>query len=58
MQVRFDKEFTPLCPHCNRALEEVVATRMRHDLGRAYMHSCPHCQKVIGISHRKGFWMG
>ena len=57
MKVNFTDE-APLCPHCSRQLEYVNATRIQHDLGKAYLHSCPSCRKVIGISHRKGFWMG
>ena len=47
-----------MCPHCNRELDSVLAKRVRHDLGKAYLHACPHCRKVLGVSHRKGFWMG
>ena len=27
-------------------------------LGRRYVYFCAVCQKVLGVSHRKGFWMG
>jgi len=27
-------------------------------LGKRYVYSCPECRKVLGVSHRKGFWMG
>ncbi len=47
-----------MCPYCNRELDRVLAKRVRHDLGKAYLHACPHCRKVLGVSHRKGFWMG
>ena len=42
----------------NRELERVKARQMKHDFGKAYVHFCPHCRKVIGISHRKGALMG
>ena len=47
-----------LCPHCSREITELLAKRIRHDLGKAYAHACPHCRKVLGVTHRKGFWMG
>ena len=48
----------PLCPHCGQPLDRVVRTRIQVTLGKAHLWSCPHCQKVLGVSHRKGFWMG
>jgi hypothetical protein len=51
-------EESPLCAHCSRPLEELLVKRIKHDLGKAYVHFCPHCKKVLGISHRKGFWAG
>jgi len=27
-------------------------------LGKRYIYFCPNCRKVLGVSHRKGFWMG
>jgi len=26
--------------------------------GKRYIYFCPTCSKVLGVSHRKGFWMG
>jgi hypothetical protein len=26
--------------------------------GKRYVYFCPKCRKVLGVSHRKGFWMG
>jgi uncharacterized protein with PIN domain len=48
----------PLCPHCSQALRKVLFQEMRGMLGRRYIYFCPHCRKVLGVSHRKGFWMG
>jgi len=31
---------------------------LRGVLGRRYVYFCSHCRKVLGLSHRKGFWMG
>jgi len=46
------------CPHCERVLEGVISQRLDEPLGKAYIWSCVHCHKVLGVSHRKGFWMG
>lgn len=49
---------TPICPYCQAALESVWVRAMRARLGKRYLYLCPHCRKVLGVSHRKGFWMG
>ncbi len=46
------------CPYCKEDLTKVVRTRVPEMLGKVYLWSCPHCQSVLGVSHRKGFWMG
>ena len=48
----------PVCPHCDREITEVWTREMAGFLGRRYLYFCQHCRKVLGISHRKGFWMG
>jgi hypothetical protein len=52
------KEVTPICPHCQQRLDEVWFRKLSSTLGRRYIYFCPSCQKVLGVSHRKGFWMG
>jgi uncharacterized protein with PIN domain len=52
------EDVRPLCPHCERELEKVWMQELRGLLGRRYLYFCPHCRKVLGVSHRKGFWMG
>ena len=54
----------PLCPHCNDVLStihtrrlEVVGSRTTR-FGARYVYACPSCNKLLGITHRKGFWMG
>ena len=27
-------------------------------LGKRYIYFCTKCKSVLGVSHRKGFWMG
>lgn len=51
-------DITPLCPHCEAALEKIYCRRLTSLFGKRYVHFCPNCQKVLGVSHRKGFWMG
>jgi len=48
----------PLCPHCGQPLSQVLYRRLRSVLGRRYIYFCALCRKVLGVSHRKGFWMG
>ena len=51
-------DVTPICPHCNTQLTAIAFHGLRAFMGRRYIYFCPKCQKVLGISHRKGFWMG
>ena len=59
-----DPALVPLCPHCNRELNEIIGTTPRGRgqaafmFGRRTVYACPTCRKVLGISHRKGFWAG
>ena len=48
----------PLCPHCDAPLRELWFRELRSSLGRRYVYFCSQCRKVLGVSHRKGFWMG
>ncbi len=58
IQVEERTDLRPICPHCGQPLERVLSTRVAVLLGKAYLWACPHCQKVLGVTHRKGFWMG
>ena len=49
---------TPICPHCDTSLVKIYFHELRAFLGRRYIYFCSHCHKVLGVSHRKGFWMG
>lgn len=57
-EVMLKQDVIPLCPFCEAELRTISYTELRAVLGRRYMYFCPHCRKVLGISHRKGFWMG
>ncbi len=51
-------EVQPLCPHCATALRMVWFQQLSGHLGKRYVYFCSNCRKVLGVSHRKGFWMG
>ncbi|MFC2158837.1 hypothetical protein ACFLT9_13475 [Acidobacteriota bacterium] len=48
----------PICPHCNTVLSTIHFKALRGFLGRRFIYFCSQCKKVLGVSHRKGFWMG
>lgn len=48
----------PVCPHCGKPLNEVWNRRLSGVPGKRYIYFCPLCRKVLGVTHRKGFWMG
>lgn len=48
----------PICPHCEAEIDGVYHQELELSLGKAYMWFCKECRKVLGVSHRKGFWMG
>lgn len=49
---------TPKCPYCEKKQEEINFQTLKTFLGKRYLYSCANCRKVLGISHRKGFFMG
>lgn len=49
----------PVCPHCSHSLSEILMREIKGGfLGRRYVYFCPQCHKVLGVTHRKGLWMG
>ena len=51
-------DVTPLCPHCEEPVRTIQYATLSAFLGRRYVYFCATCKKVLGVSHRKGFWMG
>ncbi|MDD3732839.1 MAG: hypothetical protein PHU88_10740 [candidate division Zixibacteria bacterium] len=51
-------DLNPLCPHCQQALNVMWCRELESFLGKRYVYFCPFCKKILGVSHRKGFWMG
>jgi uncharacterized protein with PIN domain len=58
IQIVEDCPTTPLCPHCSKEVDSIAARRVESSLGVRYLYYCTQCRKVLGLSHRKGFWMG
>jgi uncharacterized protein with PIN domain len=52
------EDIVPLCPHCNAQLQVVYHRELESKFGKRYIYFCPNCHKTLGVSHRKGFWMG
>jgi hypothetical protein len=51
-------DVSPICPHCAKELMRVWYRALESVFGKRYVYFCPECKKVLGVSHRKGFWMG
>ncbi|MBN1478776.1 hypothetical protein JXA70_00735 [candidate division KSB1 bacterium] len=58
IQAEEKENITPLCPNCKMGIEMVWFRQLAGFLGKRYIYFCPHCRSVLGVSHRKGFWMG
>jgi hypothetical protein len=58
MRIQERNDVTPICPHCSQPLEEVGYRDLGGFFGRRYIYFCSQCRKTLGVSHRKGFWMG
>lgn len=48
----------PICPFCSKEIKKIYMREIKSYLGRRYLYYCSECFKVLGLSHRKGFWMG
>ena len=49
---------SPICPHCEKRIDRIFARKTKSTLGVRFVYFCSYCKKVLGVSHRKGFWMG
>lgn len=58
MKINETKNATPLCPHCEKKISVVNAQKIKSTFGVRYVYFCDSCKKVLGVSHRKGFFMG
>jgi hypothetical protein len=53
---QFEKD--PICPFCSAPVNKLYVRLIRSFFGKRYLYYCSNCLKVLGLSHRKGFWMG
>ncbi|MBU2677069.1 MAG: hypothetical protein KJP16_08285 [Gammaproteobacteria bacterium] len=58
MELKNKEDIKPLCPHCSTLLSELWFQKLKGFWGQRYIYFCGSCRKVLGVSHRKGFWMG
>ena len=52
------RDVLPVCPHCNNEVQTIWYRQIQSILGKRYIYFCSVCRKVLGLTHRKGFWMG
>lgn len=52
------EDIGPICPHCETEIRTVWYRRIPGIAGKRYLYYCANCRKALGVSHRKGFWMG
>lgn len=49
----------PKCPHCKKDVDTVSYRELSGGYwGKRYIYFCPSCLNTLGVSHRKGFFMG
>lgn len=58
IRMREQPDVAPVCPHCTAQIDELWFQELASQFGRRYIYFCAQCRKVLGVSHRKGFWMG
>lgn len=58
IHLELKEDVMPVCPHCSGDIHTLWTKEISGALGKRYLYFCPHCRKVLGVSHRKGFWMG
>ncbi|MGB8951563.1 MAG: hypothetical protein WCC06_02695 [Candidatus Aminicenantales bacterium] len=51
-------DLMPICPHCKTELHKLYFQKLTSLFGKRFIYFCPNCRSVLGVSHRKGFWMG
>jgi hypothetical protein len=58
MKLEKREDIAPICPHCGTEFGTVFYRELRGTFGRRYVYFCGACRKALGVSHRKGFFMG
>jgi len=58
INIKENNSEVPVCPHCKTEVNNMWFQELVGFLGKRYVYFCANCKSVLGISHRKGFWMG
>lgn len=58
IEIQESQNESVLCPHCEKTLGTIRAVKAKTRMGVRFVYACGFCRKVLGVSHRKGFWMG
>ena len=58
IELKENNVVAPICPHCNDTVSEIWFRELRGFFGKRYIYFCAKCTKILGVSHRKGFFMG
>jgi uncharacterized protein with PIN domain len=59
LKLKLETRVKPKCPHCNTDINEVSCGELKGGtFGKRYIYFCSSCRNTLGVSHRKGFWMG
>jgi hypothetical protein len=58
VEIRETKNQSPVCPHCEKKIGTINAQKIGSIFGVRFVYFCDSCKKVLGVSHRKGFFMG
>jgi len=56
LQEKYDAN--PIFPHCNSQVKSIRFQELHGIFGKRELYFCSACKKVLGVSHRKGFFMG
>ena len=51
-------DIQPVCPHCKAEISSIGLRQLESTFGKRFIYFCLACRACLGISHRKGFWMG
>ena len=58
LELQERSDLLPKCPHCKSELQTIAYRELSGMFGKRYVYFCSSCYSVLGVSHRKGFWMG
>jgi hypothetical protein len=58
IEITETKNARAVCPHCEQQLGRIEAIKTKSTFGVRFIYVCNQCRKVLGVSHRKGFFMG